>query len=44
MGEEVDNYNYDAAGNLIDITHEGAWEAGQDVAGLGTIALPGHII
>jgi len=44
MGEEVDNYNYDDAGNLIDITHEGAWEAGKDVAGLGTIAKPGHVM
>jgi hypothetical protein len=41
MGEEVDNYNYDDEGALIDITHEGAWEAGQDVAGIGSIASPG---
>jgi len=41
MGEEVDNYNYDAAGELIDITHEGAWEAGKDTAGVGVAALPG---
>jgi len=44
MGEEVDNYNYGNAGNLIDITHEGAWEAGKDVAGVGVIALPGHVM
>jgi len=44
LGEEVDNYNYDPAGNLIEITHEGAWEAGKDVAGLGVIARPGHIM
>lgn len=42
MGEEVDNYNYDDQGNLIDITHEGVWEAGLDVANAGTIARPGH--
>lgn len=41
MGEEVDNYNYDDQGVLIDITHEGAWEAGKDIAGIGTIARPG---
>jgi len=32
FGEAVDNYNYDVAGELIDITHEGAWEAGVDGA------------
>ena len=42
MGEEVDDYNYDDEGNLIDITHEGAWEAGKDVAGRGTLARPGY--
>jgi hypothetical protein len=42
MGEIVDNYNYDDAGNLIDVTHEGAWEAGADVANAGTIARPGY--
>ncbi len=41
MGEEVDNYNYDAAGVLIDITHEGSWEAGLDIAGVGVVAQPG---
>jgi hypothetical protein len=44
MGEEVDNYNYDDGGNLISITHEGGWEAGQDVAELGTIARPGYVM
>ena len=44
MGEEVDNYNYGAEGSLIDITNEGAWEAGLDVAGLGTIARPGYLM
>ncbi len=42
MGEEVDNYNYDDSGALLDITHEGSWEAGQDVLGLGVEALPGY--
>jgi hypothetical protein len=42
MGEDVDNYNYDDEGELIDVTHEGAWETGRDVAGTGTIASPGH--
>jgi hypothetical protein len=44
MGEAVDNYNYDDQGRLIDVTHEGAWEAGKDVANLGTIAQPGYIM
>ena len=38
MGEEVDNYNYDDDGELLDITHEGAWEAGVDGA------LPGILV
>lgn len=41
MGEDVDNYNYDDAGVLIDVTHEGSWEAGLDVAGVGAAAQPG---
>ncbi|NOT00963.1 MAG: hypothetical protein HOP29_10080 [Phycisphaerales bacterium] len=41
MGEVVDDYNYDEAGNFIDITHGGVWEAGLDVAGSGVIARPG---
>ncbi len=44
MGEEVDNYNYDPSGSLIEVTHEGAWEAGKDVAGVGSTALPGHVM
>lgn len=44
MGETVDNYNYDEGGNFIDITNEGAWEAGEDVAGLGVTAYPGIIM
>lgn len=42
MGEAVDNYNYDDEGNLTEISHEGSWEAGKDVAGLGTVAKPGY--
>jgi hypothetical protein len=41
LGEEVDNYNYNDEGSLIDITHEGAWETGLDIAGVGRNALPG---
>ncbi|MCA9300359.1 MAG: hypothetical protein KDA28_14915, partial [Phycisphaerales bacterium] len=41
MGEAVDNYNYDGEGMLEDVTHEGAWEAGQDVADAGSVAQPG---
>lgn len=44
MGETVDNYTYDDEGQLIAVTHEGAWEAGADVAGTGTDALPGHAL
>jgi hypothetical protein len=44
MGEEVDNYNYDDEGTLVDITHEGAWEAGQDPAGVGAVAKPGYLM
>jgi hypothetical protein len=44
LGEDVDNYNYDDEDNLIDVTHEGSWEAGRDVAGLGVNALPGFVM
>lgn len=44
LGEEVDNYNYDDEDNLIDVTHEGAWEAGKDVAGTGNNAIPGFVM
>jgi hypothetical protein len=44
MGEEVDNYNYRDEGTLIDVSHEGAWEAGRDVAGLGSSARAGYIM
>lgn len=42
MGEAVDEYVYDDAGNMLEITHEGSWEAGLDVAGIGFSATPGH--
>jgi len=41
MGEEVDNYDY-KADDLAYIDHEGAWEAGEDVADIGETALPGY--
>jgi len=44
LGEDVDNYNYDDEDNLIDVTHQGSWEAGRDVAGLGVNALPGFVM
>ena len=44
MGEHVDNYHYDEFGALIDITHEGSWEAGLDVAGVGAPAKAGHLL
>lgn len=44
MGEDVDNYHYDESGTLTSITHEGAWEAGLDVAGLGVRAYPGIVM
>lgn len=42
MGEAVDEYAYDDAGTMLEVTHEGSWEAGLDVAGLGVTAAPGH--
>ncbi len=44
MGEEVDDYEYDDDGNVLAVTHGGAWEAGKDVAGVGAIAQPGHLM
>ncbi len=37
LGEEVDNYEYDDEGNLLEVTHEGAWEAGEDGAQPGIL-------
>jgi hypothetical protein len=42
MGEEVVEYVYDDAGNLLEMNNEGSWEAGLDVEGLGVVATPGH--
>ena len=39
MGETVDNYEYDEAGNLLGINHDGSWEAGVDDAQPG-ITMP----
>ena len=45
MCEEVDNYNYNEdTGELIDVTHEGAWETGLDVADMGVDAAAGIIM
>lgn len=44
MGETVDKYEYDEQGALIEVTHEGAWEAGKDVAGKGSLANPGYLM
>ncbi|MFN0138393.1 MAG: hypothetical protein ACKVS9_19995 [Phycisphaerae bacterium] len=44
MGEAVDNYELDAAGNLFVANNNGAWEAGKDVAGAGSVAQPGFIM
>jgi hypothetical protein len=44
MGETVINYEYDDEGNLLGTDNEGAWEAGQDVAGVGSLAEPGILI
>lgn len=37
FGEDVENYNYDDEGNLIDTDNEGAWESGVDDAQPGII-------
>ena len=29
-------------GNMLEVTHEGSWEAGLDVGGTGVSAAPGH--
>jgi len=41
LGEEVDNYEYEDEEAFV-IDHEGAWEAGRDVAEIGATALPGY--
>lgn len=42
LGEAVDDYEYDADENLLLTSHDGSWEAGQDIAGTGTLARPGY--
>ena len=37
LGEDVTDFDYDAAGNLIGTSHPGTWEAGVDNAVAGTI-------
>jgi len=44
MGEQVDNYEYDDDGELVEITHGGSWETGQDVAGTGSLAIAGIVM
>jgi hypothetical protein len=44
MGETVINYAYDDEGTLLSTDNEGAWEAGLDVAGVGSLAAAGILI
>jgi hypothetical protein len=44
FGEDTTEYEYDDDWNLIGCNNDGAWEAGQDVAGAGSIAEPGIIL
>jgi hypothetical protein len=44
LGEAVDDYHYDETGALIDVTHEGSWEAGMDVARTGSTAEAGIVM
>ncbi|MGQ0613502.1 MAG: hypothetical protein ACT4PV_07190 [Planctomycetaceae bacterium] len=44
MGEAVLNYEYDDDENVIAIDTEGSWEAGKDVAGVGSLAEPGIVM
>lgn len=39
FGEEVDNYEYDDEGNLLEVNNDSAWEAGIDGAQPGIIML-----
>lgn len=41
LGEIVDNYEYDDAGDLLEINHDGSWEAGVDGAEPG-ITMPAN--
>ena len=44
MGEDVINYEYDDDGNIIGTDNEGAWEAGEDILGMGSLAEPGIVM
>ena len=44
FGEETTEYEYNDDWQLIDCNNDGSWEAGKDVAGVGSIAEPGIIL
>jgi len=44
FGEDVTNYEYDDDGNLIGTNSDGSWEAGLDLSGTGTPAVPGILM
>lgn len=44
MGETVINYEYDDEGDLLGTDNDGAWEAGLDVADVGSLAVAGILI
>ena len=44
MGETVVNYDYDDEGELLGTDTDGAWEAGVDVADVGSLAVAGILI
>lgn len=44
FGEDTTEYEYNDEWTIIGCSNDGAWEAGQDVAGVGTTAEPGIIL
>lgn len=44
FGEDTTEYEYNDDWEIIGCNNDGAWEAGQDVAGVGSIAEPGIIL
>ena len=44
FGEDTTEYEYDDDWNLIGCNNDGAWEAGKDVLGIGSLAEPGIIL
>ncbi len=44
MGEAVINYNYDDEDELVSTDTDGSWEAGLDVASVGSLAIAGIIM